>query len=361
MTTFADVLTIKNGKNQKQVENPRGEYPIYSATGVSGQANDYLCEGNAVIIGRRGPIQQPIFVPAPFWHGDSTFSLLSKEQVLFPKYLYYFCKNLDFKALTPGCTMPTITKNTLLNIPISLPSLEKQKEIAAEMDNIAELIQLRKKQLENLNLLAKGKFLEMFGDPVKNPMGWEIEKLHQLGKLTRGISQHIPKKDSDLLEKSYPFIQISQVSNSNLYIKKYDKTYDEGESPKNQLWKSGTVCIAMANHLGKTALLSFDAYFSSNIAGFQANDRTNPLFIHYWFSFFHEIIEALAPVCGPKTITTKLLGDLSVITPPLPLQEEFAHYVQTVEETRDAMEQELEKLDILSQERMQNWFGGTSA
>ena len=60
MGKFADVLEIKNGKNQQQVENPSGQYPIYGSGGIMGYADDYICEADTVIIGRKGTINNPI-------------------------------------------------------------------------------------------------------------------------------------------------------------------------------------------------------------------------------------------------------------------------------------------------------------
>ncbi len=50
---FDDVLEIRNGKNQKAVENPEGKYPIYGSGGVMGYADDYICSADTVIIGRK--------------------------------------------------------------------------------------------------------------------------------------------------------------------------------------------------------------------------------------------------------------------------------------------------------------------
>lgn len=64
--TFNDVLEIKNGQNQKRVENPDGKYPIYGSGGIIGYADEYICEANTVIIGRKGSINNPIFVENHF-------------------------------------------------------------------------------------------------------------------------------------------------------------------------------------------------------------------------------------------------------------------------------------------------------
>ena len=88
---FKDVLEIKNGRNQRQVENVKGRYPIYGSGGVMGYADDYICEAETVVIGRKGNINSPIFVEEPFWNVDTAFGLVANRKILIPKYLYYFC------------------------------------------------------------------------------------------------------------------------------------------------------------------------------------------------------------------------------------------------------------------------------
>ena len=85
MGRFSDVLTIINGKNQKGVENPHGKYPIYGSGGIMGYADDFICNGQTVIIGRKGSINKPIFVDGPFWNVDTAFGLSAQTDILLPK------------------------------------------------------------------------------------------------------------------------------------------------------------------------------------------------------------------------------------------------------------------------------------
>ena len=96
---FEDVLEIKNGRNQKAVENPEGKYPIYGSGGVMGYADDYICEGQTVVVGRKGSINNPLYVEEPFWNVDTAFGLCANKEVLLPRYLYYFCRKFDFERL----------------------------------------------------------------------------------------------------------------------------------------------------------------------------------------------------------------------------------------------------------------------
>ena len=167
---FAEVLEIKNGRNQKAVENPDGLYPIYGSGGIMGRADDYICNAGTVIVGRKGTINNPIFVNEPFWNVDTAFGLEANKDVLYPKYLFYFCKNFDFESLNTTVTIPSLTKNNLLKIQMPIVSLSEQQKIAAELDTIQSAINNKKQQLSLLDEAVKSEFIV----PRKWSFVWNI-------------------------------------------------------------------------------------------------------------------------------------------------------------------------------------------
>lgn len=355
MAKFSEVLCIVNGKNQRKVENPNGKYPIYGSGGIMGYANDYLCDANTVVIGRKGSINNPIYVETPFWNVDTAFGLCSDVSKLYPKYLYYFCVNFDFEQLNTTVTIPSLTKSNLLNIEIPLPQLDEQRRIAAVLDKVSDLIAKRRAQLDKLDELVKARFVEMFGDPSLNT-SWSTMKLSQLGELNRGVSKHRPRNDPRLLGGTYPLIQTGDVSNSGLYILNYSATYSDLGLKQSRLWKSGTLCITIAANIAQTSILTFDACFPDSIVGFVPNDKTNSVFVHYWFSFFQKVLEEQAPQVAQKNINLKILSNLDVIVPPYILQKDFSSFVNQIEKSKLTIQKSLDKLEILKKALMQEYF-----
>lgn len=94
-------------------------------------------------------------------------------------------------------------------------------------------------------------FVEMFGDPVTNPMDWPIRYLGNLGELDRGVSKHRPRNEPSLLNGPYPLIQTGDVANCDGYIRKYTSTYSEEGLRQSRLWPQGTLCITIAANIGK--------------------------------------------------------------------------------------------------------------
>ena len=258
---------------------------------------------------------------------------------------------------THGSTMKHLTKKYFDNIIVSYRSLKEQQKISRKLDLLSELISMRQEQLEELNLLVKSRFNEMFGDPVLNEMGWEIETLNKIGTIGRGVSKHRPRNASELFGGIYPFIQTGDVANSGNYIVDYHSTYSDFGLKQSKLWDKGTLCITIAANIAKTSILAFDSCFPDSIVGFIPGERTNNMFIHYWFSYFQKILESQAPESAQKNINLKILSELKVILPPLSLQNEFADFVAQVDKSQLAIQKSLEELETLKKSLMQEYFG----
>lgn len=130
---FGDVLEIRNGRNQREVENTTGPYPIYGSGGVMGYASDYICEANTTIIGRKGSINNPLYVEERYWTVDTAFGLHPSAQ-LHPRFLYYYCLHYDFSKHNRGTTIPSLVKTELLEIRMPVPPLPEQQRIVGKLD-----------------------------------------------------------------------------------------------------------------------------------------------------------------------------------------------------------------------------------
>ena len=158
-----EILTIRNGKNQKNVEDKNGQFPIYGSGGIIGYAKDWIVKKNSVIIGRKGNINKPILVRENFWNVDTAFGLEPTLEKINSEYLFYFCQLYNFEKLNKAVTIPSLTKSDLLDISLPLPPLSLQNEFAdfvAQVDKSQLAIQ---KSLEELETLKKSLMQEYFG------------------------------------------------------------------------------------------------------------------------------------------------------------------------------------------------------
>ena len=354
---WSDVLTIINGRNQNAVECEDGEYPIYGSGGVMGKANDYLCPPNCTIIGRKGNINKPIYVETKFWNVDTAFGLSANEEILNPRYLYYFCVDYNFERHNKAVTIPSLTKADLLKIEMCLPPLDKQKSIVGELDKINELIRLKKEQLKDYDNLAQSIFYEMFGDPVENEKGWEVKKLGELcvSKLKYGSGASAVDFDGNI--RYVRITDINEDGTLNNDIKSPNIVDDE------YLLNVGDIVFARSGAtVGKTYL-----HRKNNIkclyAGYLIKATLNtkmalPIYVFQFTQskYYKDWVNLNARAVAQPNINAKQYGDLQIPLPPLTLQQVFAQRIELIEQQKAEIQTTITDLETLLASRMQYWF-----
>jgi type I restriction enzyme S subunit len=355
---FSDVLEIRNGKNQRQVENKYGQYPIYGSGGIMGYADKYLCEANAIVIGRKGSINNPLFVEEPFWNVDTAFGLIPKKEILLPKYLYYFCKNYNFEKLNTTVTIPSLTKANLLKIDIFLPPINEQKKIIEILDCINTLVKIRKKQINALNMLVKSQFIEMFGDPVMNEKGWEVKKLIQICDVRDGTHDS-PK----YISKGHPLITSKNVASGKLDFSEANliSTKDFVQINKRSKVDHGDILMPMIGTIGNPVIVdTYKKFAIKNVAliKFGKSEVLNT-YIHILLKSNYLEIETQDSSRGgtQKFIALADIRNLPIPLPPLSLQNEFAAFVEQADKSKFVMQKGLEKLELGYKALMQRYFG----
>lgn len=277
------------------------------------------------------------------------------------KFVWYFLQSNAFERYVDtknkGGTQKFLSLGDIRAIELLEVSIDKQKHIVEILTRVDGIVAKRKQQLQKLDGLVKARFVEMFGDPISNSKNMEELPLNDLGELGRGVSKHRPRNAPELLGGEYPLIQTGDVANAELYIEDYNTTYSEIGLQQSKMWKAGTLCITIAANIAKTAILKFDACFPDSVVGFNANSKTNNIFMHYWFTFFQRILEAQAPESAQKNINLKILSELNVIVPPIELQSEFVEFVKQIDKSKLSVQKSLDKLETLKKALMQKYFG----
>mgnify|MGYP000071382422 CR=1 FL=1 len=312
---FIDILEIYNGKNQKSVENPDGKYRIYGSGGVMGRADEYICPAETVVIGRKGSINNPIFVTEPFWNVDTAFGLVARKEVLLPKYLFYFCRYFDFEKLNTTVTIPSLTKANLLKIEIPIPSIIEQKSIVTKLNLLTDMIQQRQEQLTKLDELIKARFVEMFGDPYTNSKDYPLKKGESFFKLSNGKAVPESKRLNGGIP-AYGGNGISWYTDESLFDADTIVVGRVG-------FQSGNV------HLVKGPLWVTDNAMYMSSCDFSQYNLTFliELMAHVDFTKFQDAGDL-------KKITQKPFMQFEYLCPPLSLQNQFAAFAAEVDKSK---------------------------
>ena len=359
---FIDILEIYNGKNQKSVENPDGKYPIYGSGGVMGRADEYICLAETVVIGRKGSINNPIFVTEPFWNVDTAFGLVARKEVLLPKYLFYFCRYFDFEKLNTTVTIPSLTKANLLKIEIPIPSIIEQKSIVTKLNLLTDMIQQRQEQLTKLDELIKARFVEMFGDLVENPKQFPCVLL---GSIMTVMPQNgLYKPQSAYVQDKFgtPILRIDGFYNGKVTdfnnLKRLCCTDFEKE---RYLLVENDIVINRVNsieYLGKCARISGlqeDTVFESNMMRFHLDDsKVNSTYITTVLCsqyIYRQILTRAKKAVNQASINQGDVQSLNVVVPPLSLQNQFADFAAEVDKSKLFAELFAQNACILAENR----------
>lgn len=326
-----EILKIISGKNQKDVQNENGKYPIYGSGGVMGFANDFLCPANTVVVGRKGTINHPLFVAEPFWNIDTAFGVVAGASIL-PKFLYYFCLQFNFKSLDKSTGRPSVSKSDLLKIEMPVPLLDEQarivvriEELFSELDNGVQTLQTIKQQLAVyrqavLKEAFEGKLTEEWRNTHSNPVHSDFESIKLPGQVFRDTSgdeneinlelptawKHIrlgeifdvqvgatpSRRISEYWNGEINWVSSGEVHFNRIYRTKEQITHEGLNHASTNVHPIGTVMLAMIGEgktRGQAAILNVEAAHNQNTAAILVSKTPcEPKYVYYFLQLNYD-------------------------------------------------------------------------
>ena len=320
-----------------------------------------------VILSSRAPIGKTAIAGCEMYCNQGFKNLICSDKIN-PRYLYWFltCNTEYLNSLGRGATFKEISKEIVANIEIPLPAMEQQINIAEKFEKISELIALRKEQLAKLDQLVKSRFIELFGTVKNNHQEYPVIKISGCAKLQGGFAF----KSSDYLDNGIRLVQISNVNKDTLdwdsincvpqtFLQKY----------KDFELHVGDLVLAMTRPVIKSLDAVKIATVSENDVPSLLNQRVGRFIIDKTkinstylmlccqMTEFREYVEAMSGNSLQPNISSKQVEDYSIVLPPLELQEQFAAFVEQTDKSKLAIQQSLDKLELLKKSLMQEYFG----
>lgn len=265
-----------------------------------------------------------------FYFKDASVIWLRARLEVDTSYIQHAMNSTDVQRFiqnSSGATVGTYTISRANETEIPLPPLPEQKRIAAILDRADAIRRKRQQAIQLADDFLRAVFLDMFGDPVTNPKGWDLLPFSAVGTLDRGKSRHRPRNDPALLGGIHPLIQTSEVANSRGYIKEHSATYSDLGLAQSKKWDAGTLCITIAANIAKTGILTFPACFPDSVVGFIPNKHVTVEYVQHWLGFLQKNLEENAPQAAQKNINLEILRALLIPVPPKSEQEQFSSMV----------------------------------
>ena len=266
----------------------------------------------------------------PMLFDNNVMGVIPQEERVDTTYLYFYLRTLDFYHLAGKTTVPAIRKSTIEKLKIPLPPLEEQRRIAAILDKADGVRRKRKEAIRLTEELLKSTFLEMFGDPVTNPKGWEKIKLGNLCTIVRGGS---PRPINDYLGGSIPWIKIGDATEGDdIYIHKTAEAIKPDGVKKSRYLEPGSLIFANCGvSLGFARILKIAGCIHDGWLAFSDLDKSiNQIFLLKLLNSITEHFRAIAPAGTQPNLNTTIMKNFEIPVPPIDLQEKFAvvsHYL----------------------------------
>ena len=303
-------------------------------------------------------------------HGMNLLMLRANEALAYPPFAaYYFETNMFLNQIQritkKSVNQASFTVTALKEIEMPLPPLEEQRRIAATLDKVSGLIAKRRAQLDKLDLLVKARFVEMFGDPVLNPMKWPEQPLENMADIVSGITKGRKAKETELIE--VPYMAVSNVKDGYIdwtTVKTILATKAEIEQyrllPDDVLMTEG----GDPDKLGRGAIIQQpleNCIHQNHI--FRVRLDENILLPSYFAEFLQHqkakqyFLKCAKQTTGIASINMRQLKGLPTLVPPIEIQVYFNDFVAKAGQSKLTIQQSLDKLELLKKSLMQQYFG----
>ena len=294
------------------------------------------------------------------------FCKVVRPQPEYSEYLEHYFNSPVYRrkisALSAGANINNIKNEHIDNLDIQLVDEKKRREIITILNELNMLISLRKQQLFKLDELVKARFVEMFGEPSSNPMGWLQTTV---GAECYYIKDGPHKSLTDVgMENGYPFISVRNIVNGYIDFStaKYISEADYKDAIKKCCPEKGDILYSKGGTTGIAKLVDIDIKFANwvHLAVLKFNHN------EFNGSFFEKMLncdycykqsQMFTKGIANRDLVLSAMAQIKIYKPPILLQNQFAAFVERVDQQKQTVQQSLEKLELMKKALMQEYFG----
>ena len=360
MARLGDYVRIRTGKLDANASSENGRYPFFTCAVEPLRIDSYSYDCECVLVAGNGDLNVKYY-NGKFDAYQRTYIIESIDKsVLSVPYLYFFLdkyvETLRYEAI--GGVIKYIKLGNLTEAQIPLLSLEEQAKVVCEIDKANDLISLRKQQLQKLDELVKARFVELFGGISDS----KIYPYKTVKELTDVISGGTPSREvNEYWENgTIPWVKTTELQNN--VITEIDEYITKAglDNSSAKLVPAGTILIAMYGQgktRGLTGYLGVEACTNQACACILPSGSINQKFLWQYFVLSYDYLRDMAKGGNQPNLNSNIIKNYPVLYPPIELQNQFATFVKQVDKSKLAIQQSLDRLELLKKALMQKYFG----
>jgi len=325
LATLGDLIRLEYGKALRQRDCVGiGGVAVMGSNGQTAEHNERLAKGPGIVVGRKGSAGKVTWVDSDFWASDTTFYVVPKRDLEL-KWLYYALQNAQLERLIITTGVPGLNRDDAYKVSIGVPPIEEQRRIAHLLDEADRLQRLRKEANEKAQRILPALFLQMFGDPQTNPMGWQVKPLGDVCEMKSGGTPSC--KNHGYYGGNVPWVKIGDLDvPDGIVVRTEECITDAGLSAiRGRRFPEGTVLLAMYASVGKTALAGIPLSMNQAILGMKPDESVlHPMYLWQYLRASQSAFIAKVNEGTQKNISATIVRAHPIALPPIDLQRTFA-------------------------------------
>lgn len=299
------------------------------------------------------------------------FCKVVRPQPEYSEYLGHYFNSPVYRrkisALSAGANINNIKNEHIDNLDIRLDEEKGRKKVVSVLNKLNKLIFLREQQLAKLDELVKSQFTEMFGDPINNPMKWIVSKIEDIAAQEKNALKAGPfgsaLKKEFYVRSGYKIYGQEQVICGDASFGDYYIDEEKYKELKNCAVQAGDILISLVGTYGKTLIMpdNYEAgIINPRLMKITLNkNKVTPIYFKYYFesNALKASMDANTHGGTMGILNLGIIRQMKIQVPPLSLQNQFATFVERVDQQKQTVQQSLEKLELMKKALMQEYFG----
>ena len=338
---LTDICNPKQWKTIPTSELLEDGYPVYGANGIIGYYSEFNHKNPVIAVTCRGATCGTINITVPkSYVTGNAMCLDDVRSDIYMEYLYYCLKHYNFNNVISGSAQPQITRQGMEKIYVTIGSHNEQMYIVDKLKRVENVIDLRKRELKQLDTLVKSRFVEMFGDPDTNAKDWEEDALSEKLNVVGGYAFKSDQFDEN---SGIPVLRIANINAG--YFKPVNMVYwKEDKNLERYAVYPGDLVMSLTGTVGKddygnVCILSNDYemyYLNQRNAKLEIKEGINKHYLSQLLKFeqIKKKLTGISRGVRQANISNKDILNLVVPIPPIELQNQFADFVASIDKSK---------------------------
>ena len=317
----------------------KGIYPYYGANGIQDYVSSYIFDDDLVLLaedgGSFGSKTKPIAyrVSGKCWVNNHAHVLKPKEG-MDVDFLCYSLMFYNTEGLINGATRQKLTQSAMRKMKIPKLHIDIQRNIVKEIKSVKSIIEISGKQLEKLSLLVRARFVEMFGEGLKDDGKFKLKPISKIGQVVSGATPKTSRHE--YWNGDNVWITPAELSDESFVIYNSERklSYEGVDSCAVNLLPVGTVILSSRAPIGKVAIAGVEMYCNQGFKNIIPRDEISSIYLYELLKMETEYLNSLGRGATFKEISKQIVENIRVKVPPIELQNEFATFVEQVNKSK---------------------------